>query len=94
MLATDRDVLDAEPIPVETVQNPSRLELWVHRTRTVATWSKADATAAIHRTHERLTHYFKHRRKKKTAPVGTAAPQTTTQHQTASTQNTNETALC
>jgi hypothetical protein len=91
MLATDRDVLDAEPIPVETVQNPARLELWVRRTRTIATRSKADATAAIHRTHERLTHYFKHRRKKKTAPIATAAPQTTTQHQTTRTQNTNET---
>jgi hypothetical protein len=100
MLATDRDVLDAEPIPVETVQNPARLELWVHRTRTIATRSKADATDAIRRTHKRLTHYFKCRRKKKTAPVATAAPQTTTQHQTThiaqtpqttSTQNTNET---
>jgi hypothetical protein len=100
MLATDRAVLDAEPIPVETVQNPARLELWVHRTRTIATRSKADATAAIHRTHERLTHYFKYRRKKKPTPVATAAPPTPTQHptthtpttqQTTSTQNTNET---
>jgi hypothetical protein len=47
MSATDRDALDAEPIPVETAQIPAQLELWVHRTRTLATRSKADATDSV-----------------------------------------------
>jgi hypothetical protein len=58
MLAADRTILDAEPIPDNTVQQPARLELWAQRTRTIINQSKVDATAAILRTHERLTHYF------------------------------------
>jgi hypothetical protein len=58
MLAADRTILDAEPIPDDIVQQPARLELWARRTRTIVNRSKADATAAILRTHERLTHYF------------------------------------
>jgi hypothetical protein len=94
MLATDRAILDAEPIPVESVQNPARLEHWVRQTRTIVTRSKADATAAIHRTHERLTHYFKYLRLKKTATptIAHLPPQTTSRtHTTPNTHTTPDT---
>jgi hypothetical protein len=61
MLAADRTILDAEPIPDNTVQQPARLELWARRTRTIVNQSKVDPTAAILRTHKRLTHYFQHK---------------------------------
>ena len=66
MLAADRDIL-ASPIPANNLRNPTRLELWAKRTCTTVNRSKADATTVVHRTHERLTHYFRYRRKKKTA---------------------------
>ena len=107
MLANDRAILDAEPIPEETVQNPARLEHWVRQTRIIVNKSKADATAVIHRTHERLTHYFRYRFKKKsatpaTAPLSTTttpstsqstpiSPSTPTTQSNPSTQTTNET---
>ena len=49
------------------LRNPTCLKLWAKCTRTIVNRSKADASTAIHRTHERLTHYFRYRRKKKTA---------------------------
>ena len=82
MLADDRDIL-AAPIPANDSRDPTRLELWAKRTRTIVNRSKADATAAIQRTHERLTSHFRYRRKKKTAtppPPSTQPPNTTTAH--------------
>ena len=66
MLAADCDIL-AAPIPDNNLLNPTHLELWAKRTRSIVNRSEADATIAIHHTHEHLTHYFRHRRKKKTA---------------------------
>jgi hypothetical protein len=64
MLATYRAVL-AEPTTLKLQRHPGPLELWLKQTQAIVTRSKADATAAIHRTHERLTSYFRYRRLKK-----------------------------
>jgi hypothetical protein len=65
MLAADRDIL-AAPLPASP-QHPTRLELWAQRTRVIVNRSKNDATTAIHRSHEHLTHCFRCRHKTKTA---------------------------
>jgi hypothetical protein len=67
MLASDRDIL-ARPIPAK-IRHPATLELWLKHTRDIVNRSTADATATIHRTHERLQHYFQYRRKKKNPPA-------------------------
>ena len=60
MLAEDRFIL-AAPIANNDLRNPTRLEiLWAKRTCTVVNRSKADATAAIQRTHEQLTSHFRY----------------------------------
>jgi hypothetical protein len=64
MLAADRAIL-AEPLTDKIKQHPSRLSMWLQRTRAIVTRSKADAQAELHRTQERLTHFFRYRRKKK-----------------------------
>jgi hypothetical protein len=70
MLAADRDVLGDVP-PERLTHHPAGLERWVKQTKAKVQRSKAAALASIHRTHERLTHYFRYRPKKKhgIAPV-------------------------
>jgi hypothetical protein len=87
MLAADRDIL-AEPLQDKLQQHPSRLELWLTHTRAIINHSKADATAMLHRTHERLTHYFQYRRKKK---ITAMSSQPVAPRPTNITPNTNET---
>jgi hypothetical protein len=88
MLATDRDVLPAKPVPADTMQNPALLEFWAKRTRTIVTRSnKADAWDAIHRTHECITHCFRHRRKKAPATEPTPPDTQPTPHTTATTHH-------
>jgi hypothetical protein len=67
MLAADRVLFDDEPIKQKVKQHPNRLALWLKRTKPIVRISKADATAAIHRTTDRLTKFFRLKRKKKTA---------------------------
>ena len=83
MLAGDRRAILAAPIPANNSRDPTRLELWAKRTCTIVNGSKADATVAIQRTHERLTSHFRYRWKKKTAttPPPTHPIHTATAHQ-------------
>jgi hypothetical protein len=67
MLAANRALFD-EPIEQKLQQHPNRLALWLKRTKPIVRISKADATAVIHRTTDRLTNFFRLKRKKKTAP--------------------------
>jgi hypothetical protein len=66
MLAADRALFE-EPIEQKLKQHPNRLALWLKRTKPIVQISKADATAAIHRTTDRLTKFFRIKRKKKPA---------------------------
>jgi hypothetical protein len=67
MLAADRDIL-AEPLSVKLQHHPSRLELWLHRTRAIVHRSTTDATSIVKRTHARTTKFFQPR--STTQPLG------------------------
>jgi hypothetical protein len=68
MLAADRVFFD-EPIEQKLKQHPNWLALWLKRTKPIIRISKANATAAIHCTTDRLTKFFCLKRKKKTVPT-------------------------
>jgi hypothetical protein len=57
MLADDRDIL-AEPLSKKSQRSSAGLALWLDRIRPIVKLSKKDATAAIARTHHRITEYF------------------------------------
>jgi hypothetical protein len=64
MLAANGALFD-EPIEQKLQEPPNRLDLWLPRTKPIVRISKADATAAIHRTTHNLTKFFRWKRKKK-----------------------------
>jgi hypothetical protein len=57
MLADDRDIL-AEPILRKSKRSSAGLALWLERNRPIVKLSTKDATAAIARTHRRITEFF------------------------------------
>ena len=58
MLATDRDII-AEPIHLKAKRSPAALELWLDSNIPVVKLSTAAATAAIVKTHKKITSFFR-----------------------------------
>jgi hypothetical protein len=64
MIAADRAIILPTSPPLHDKRHPTGLELWLKRTRAIVTRITLDATTTIQRTHERLHHFFRHRRLK------------------------------
>ena len=61
MLADDRDTI-AEPITQKSKRSPAALSLWLERNIPVVQLSTKDATAAIVKTHKKITSFFRRKR--------------------------------
>ena len=58
LLAQDRDLF-SEPLQKKLERHPASLELWLKRVIPVVKRSRQDASAAIRRTHHRITDFFR-----------------------------------
>jgi hypothetical protein len=73
----DLNILPPSP-PQPDKRHPTGLELWLKCTRAIVTRSTLDTTATIKRTHERLQHFFRHRRLKKSTTPLAVSPEAST----------------
>lgn len=58
MLAADRDILAELPLQ-KNQQHPTGLKLWLKCIKAIVNRRKNNATAEVHRTHERLQQFFR-----------------------------------